>query len=253
MSYNPIDIFIPEDLKRQIVLKSINSDIVIRGEYIKEIAGVEKISGFLGISDSAIESLGDLIEITGNLWTSFHSVNSPLKSLNKLEKIGGEASFRYSNIENLGNLKYVGGKLSLRDTPIENLGNLEFVGGDLYLPKRLKDKVDLSRVKVVGKIKFWNDNKTKSKAIDKKTLGLVESKIEVPYWEHRYIYSASELDNASQKKSQFYHYFKDNFNKGLYLDIKGNDNYVFILFYDFLREYSIHQDIVKLDFTIRQH
>lgn len=247
MSYNPIDIFIQDDLKALIVSKSINSDIIIRGEYIKEISGVEKISGFLGISDSALESLGDLIEITGNVWTSFHSTKSPLKSLNKLEKVGGEASFRYSNIENLGNLKYVGGKLSLRDTPIEKLDNLEFVGGDLYLPKRLEGKVDLSRITVKGKIKFWNDNKSKSKPLDKTSLGLVESEIEIPYWAHKYIFSASELENANPKQVQYYHFFKRNFNNDIYIDIKGNDNYVFILFYDFIKEYNLHQSIEKLE------
>lgn len=87
-----------------------------------------------------------------------------------MEFVGGDMILRYSNIRDLGALKKVGGKLSLRDTDIENLGSLEFVGGDLYLPKRLEKEVDLSRVRVNGKIKFWNDYKKRDKLVPKSGL-----------------------------------------------------------------------------------
>jgi hypothetical protein len=112
MEYNPTDIFTQSDVEKLTNSNSINGDIVIRGEHLKKLEKVETINGFLGISDSDIESLGDLTDITGDFWTSFHTVFSPLKSLGRLEKIGGDASFRYSNLCDLGNLKYVGGKLS---------------------------------------------------------------------------------------------------------------------------------------------
>jgi hypothetical protein len=247
MTYNPVDIFISKDLKDQTVSKVINRDIIIRGQYLKKIEGVEKIFGSLGISDSTLESLGDLNEITGDFWTSFYTVQSPLKSLNSLEKIGGDASFRYSNLEDLGRLKSVGGKLSLRDTSITNLGNLQFVGGDLYLPKRLKDSINLSNINVGGKIQFWNDSKNKSKITDKVTLGLIESKVEIPYWEHKYIFSVNDLTSANAEQVKFYHFYKDSFNKGIFLNINGNDNYAFVLFYDLLSEYYHHRDIEKLE------
>ena len=246
MEYNPSDIFTQSDLEKIIKSNTIDRDIIIRGEHIRKLEKVEKILGFLGISDSSIESLGDLIEITGDFWTSFHTVFSPLNSLGQLEKVGGDASFRYSNISDLGNLKYVGGKLSLRDTPISNLGNLEFVGGDLYLPKRLKDTIDLSDVQVMGKIQFWNDSKTKKQITDKTALELEKSEIPIPYWAHEYVYSIDALRFASEEQKRYYDHFKNLFLNARFTDLEGNDNYVFILFYDIIDDYKKHEDISLL-------
>ncbi|MDP1744342.1 MAG: hypothetical protein Q8L90_02120 [Bacteroidota bacterium] len=243
MEYNPTDIFTQSDLQKLTTSNSINGNIVIRGEHLKKLEKVETIDGFLGISDSDIESLGDLTEITGDFWTSFHTVFSPLKSLGQLEKIGGDASFRYSNLSDLGNLKYVGGKLSLRDTPISDLGQLQFVGGDLYLPKRLKDNIDLNDIHVVGKIQFWNDSKSKKQIADKTSLNLRKSEIPVPYWTHQYVYSSDELTSASVEQKKFYDHFKKLFLENVFIDIEGNDNYSFILYYDLIREYYQHKDI----------
>jgi len=243
MEYNPTDIFTQSDLQKVTTSNSIRGDIVIRGEHLKRLEKVETIDGFLGISDSDIESLGDLTEITGDFWTSFHTVFSPLKSLGRLEKIGGDASFRYSNLSDLGNLKYVGGKLSLRDTPVSNLGQLEFVGGDLYLPKRLKDTIDLNDVHVVGKIQFWNDSKSKKQIVDKASLDLKKSEIPIPYWAHQYVYSIDALSNASIEQKKYYDHFKKLFLQNVFTHIEGNDNYTFILYYDLIREYYQHKDI----------
>ena len=247
MEYNPTDIFTQTDLEKLTTSNSISGDVVIRGEHLKKLEEVETIDGFLGISDSDIESLGDLIEITGDFWTSFHTVFSPLKSLGRLEKIGGDASFRYSNISDLGNLKYVGGKLSLRDTPISNLGQLQFVGGDLYLPKRLKGTIDLNDVQVVGKLQFWNDSKSKKQVVDKTSLNLKKSECPVPYWAHQYVYSSDALTSASVEQTKYYAYFKKLFLENVFIDIEGNDNYSFILYYDLIREYYQNKDIRLLE------
>lgn len=243
MEYNPTDIFTQSDLLKLTTSNLINADIVIRGEHLRKLEKVKTIDGFLGISDSDIESLGDLTEITGDFWTSFYTVFSPLKSLGRLEKIGGDASFRYSNLSDLGNLKYVGGKLSLRDTPISNLGQLQFVGGDLYLPKRLKDTIDLNDVHIVGKIQFWNDSKNKKQIVDKVSLDLKKSEIAVPYWAHQYVYSIDALANASVEQKKYYGHFKKQFTDNVFTDIEGNDNYTFILLYDLIGEYYQHKDI----------
>ena len=116
MTYDPKDIFTQDDLTRLIKSGTINKDIIIRGDYLQVLNGVEKVKGCLGISDSSLKSLGDLKEITGDFWMSSHTVFSRLTSLGKLEKIGGEVSLRYSNIIDLGALREVGGKFSLRDT-----------------------------------------------------------------------------------------------------------------------------------------
>ena len=72
----------------------------------------------------------------------------------------------------LGVLKKVGGKLSLRDTKVENLGVLEFVGGDLFLPIRMKNKIDFTNLTVKGNVKYWGDVKTEERieTVDDETL-----------------------------------------------------------------------------------
>jgi hypothetical protein len=246
MVYNPTNIFTESDLKKVSNSFEVNCDIVIRGEHIKSLSNIHKINGFLGISDSSIESLGELKEISGDFWTSFHTIFSSLKSLGNLEKIGGDASFRYSNISDLGKLKYVGGKLSLRDTQIENLGNLEYVGGDLYLPRRLKNLVDLEKIHIVGKIQFWKDNKNKKRINEKSNLNLTKSLTKVPYWRHEYIFSTNAILKCTSEQKYFYNHYKESFLNGTYIDIEGNDNYAFILFYDLIRDYYTHKDIKQL-------
>lgn len=244
MSYNPIDIYTNLDLKKFIVLNEIHSDIIIRGENIESLEGVEKVNGFLGLSDSSIQSLGSLNEVSSSFFISSNTVYSNIKSLDKLEFVGGDLILRYSNIEDLGSLKKVDGKLSLRDTQIENLGVLEFVGGDLFLPKKIEKSVDLSKITVIGKIRFWNDSKTREKVVPKSEMGYANFKNSVPHWKHSYVYSFSEIRDANSEQLGFYKVYKSNFLNGKYIDVKGNDNYSFILFYDLLENHNA--DIKKL-------
>lgn len=246
MTYNPINIFVQDDLRALIKSRLVNTDIIIRGEQLKILSGVVKINGFLGVSDSSLESLGELKEITGDFWMSFHTVFSTLISLGKVEKIGGEVSLRYSNIIDLGALKEVGGTLNLRDTVIKNLGFLKYVGGDLYLPKRLKGKIDLSKVTVNGKIRYWNDSKTKKTILPKAELGLVSYPNGVPYWQNQYFFSTIDLKKANQEQERFYEIYKQKFKNGEFLDLEGNDNYSFRLYYDLLKENSQLENIHRL-------
>ena len=240
MTYDPSDIFTQTDLRKLTKSGIINKDIIVRGEHLTILSGVEKIKGFLGISDSNLESLGDLKEVTGDFWMSSHTVFSRLTSLGKLEKIGGEVNLRYSNVIDLGALKEVGAKFNLRDTSIEDLGDLTYVGGDLYLPKRLQDKLDLTEITINGKVHYWNDSKTKKTIVPKEELGLVTYPNGVPHWKHQYVFSIRDLENANYEQQQFYKSYKQEFKNGVFLDIEGNDNYSFILYYDFLGENS-HQ------------
>ncbi|MFE3849422.1 hypothetical protein ACFX5D_15800 [Flavobacterium sp. LB3P45] len=242
----PINIFISLDLENYISSNIIEENIIIRGEQIKKLDGIKTIDGFLGICDSSIENLGELVEVKGDFWTSFNTIASPLKSLNKLEKIGGDALMRYSNINDLGNLSYVGGKLSLRDTKIKNLGKLKYVGGDLFLPMHLKDSIDLSNIEIIGKIQYWNDKKNRTEIFEKENLGLSKAELNVPYWKNQYIYSSEEIRNANQEQKSFYSYFKKNFENNKFIDLEGNHNYSFILYYDLLSQYYNHRHIDKL-------
>lgn len=69
----------------------------------------------------------------------------------------------------------------------------------------------------------------------------------VPYWEHYYVYSLNEINNATQEQKRFYTIFKNSFLIGEHLDLEGNLNYAFILLFDLLHEYDNHQDISKLE------
>jgi hypothetical protein len=87
------------------------------------------ITGDLDLSDTLIESLGNLTSVGGYLIL----FNTPIKSLGKLTSVGGGLYLDYSTIESLGNLTSVGNTLLLSQTPIESLGNLKWVGGNLVL------------------------------------------------------------------------------------------------------------------------
>lgn len=69
----------------------------------------------------------------------------------------------------------------------------------------------------------------------------------VPFWQHQYVYSYTDINSASHLQRQFYTVFKDKFLKGEYLDLEGNSNYVFILLFDLLNEhYETHNDLALL-------
>lgn len=238
----PTNIYTNNELVSIANLNTIACDIVIRGEYIKNLGEITKINGSLGFSESTIEKLGNLKEVTGNFWISSRTVYSNLTSLQKLEIIGGDLQLRYSNIKELGSLKRVGGKLTLRDTPIKSLGSLKYVGGDLYLPKRLENEIDISNIEVKGKVRFWNDSKSRIKAIPKNQLGLKTFDGHIPFWKHKYIHSFKEITECDLDQKHFYKQFKQHFLKGEYIDLKGNDNYSFILLYDLVENNSLEID-----------
>ena len=76
---------------------------------------------------------------------------------------------------------------------------------------------------------------------------LTKSSSGVPYWEHEYIYSVSELDYASKSQKAFYQYFKNAFLNEVLIDIEANSNYAFILLFDLQNEYKTHQNILRLE------
>lgn len=73
-----------------------------------------------------------------------------------------------------------------------------------------------------------------------------------PYWGQSYVYSFSELRQATKEQKQFYIYLKNRVVNGEYVDIQGNSNYAFILYFDLINEYENHRNIELLDrqFTV---
>ncbi|TXE13480.1 tellurite resistance TerB C-terminal domain-containing protein [Algoriphagus aquimarinus] len=74
--------------------------------------------------------------------------------------------------------------------------------------------------------------------------------MQVPTWNHKYIYSKSDLNSATSEQKIFYHHFKQNFLNGTSLDLLGNTNYAFVLLFDLLDDYRNHQNFNLLDSQI---
>jgi len=70
---------------------------------------------------------------------------------------------------------------------------------------------------------------------------------EVPFWNQFYVYSYDDIDRASKIQKQFYFHFRSKTIKGERVDIRGNTNYAFILYFDFLKEYENDQNIQVLE------
>lgn len=87
--------------------------------------------------------------------------------------------------------------------------------------------------------------------IDPPHIILKKYSLEVPYWPHKYVYSYSDLNNASFEQKKFYNILKINFLNGNYFDLEGNTNYAFILLFDLLKDYDIHKDISKLESQLK--
>lgn len=83
--------------------------------------------------------------------------------------------------------------------------------------------------------------------IIKKDTNLIKYMPGVPYWQHQYVYSFSELTNATPAQKQFYFYFKNSFLTGVYYDLEGNSNYCFILLFNLLDEYDGHKSLTLLE------
>lgn len=230
-----IDVYTHEEFTKAISLgNKIQCDIVIREGRVENLSPVTTIEGSLGLSDCNIESLSPIKVVLGEIWCSYHNKKPVLKTLGTLQRVEGNANFRYMPLESLGDLEYVGGNLSLRDTNISDLGKLNYVGGGLFLPKRLKGIVDLSNVSVGGQIRYWNDvaKNDSNDVIDEREPILTKSTIQVPYWEHTYIYPNHCISQESAEIRRFYSYFKECFENGILLDTEGCSNYYFVLAFD---------------------
>jgi len=244
MDSNPIDIYTIFDLNRFIISKEIHADIIIRDGNIKSLGDIEKANGLFGLCDSNIEDLGNLKEVAGDFFISSHTVHSKLKSLGNLEIIHGDLNLRYSDVEDLGKLKKVEGNVNLRDTNIKNLGLLEFVGGDLFLPKRIEKEIDLTNIIINGQVRFWNDSKSRKEIAIKSDMGYFNFQDDIPRWTNTYIYCYNDIQGANEEQFTFYRKFKIFFLSGNFIDLNGNDNYAFLLFYDLIENHN--SDVFQL-------
>lgn len=153
-----------DKIKYCLAFGKIPGSVIFRdNDKIETLGNIEEINGDLGFSDTSMKDLGKLKRVEGSIWIaqSDNGIFTNLKSLQELEFVGGDLNIKNSNIESLGKLKHVGGNLNLRQTFIKTLGNLDFIGGNLLLPKELKKEIDVSKVKIGGKIKYFDDRSLK--------------------------------------------------------------------------------------------
>ena len=61
-----VDIYSEKDLAAVIVDGEIKTSVVLRGSGVKSLGCVQVVHGDLGLSDSVLESLGELREIRGD-------------------------------------------------------------------------------------------------------------------------------------------------------------------------------------------
>ena len=94
-----------------------------------------KLLDNLDLSNSPIESLGNLQSVGGSLYLR----NTPIKSLDNLQSVGGYLNLSNTPIESLGNLMSVGGYLDLKNTPLskkytkEEIRQMVNVKGNIFI------------------------------------------------------------------------------------------------------------------------
>ena len=115
--------------------------------------------------------------------------------------------------------------------------------GDFIL-KQKKEEIDISDSSSKSINAYSNSNS--------KTRNKDNSIIEVPEWKNQYVYSLSEINQASNKQKEFYYIFRYSFLKGDYIDLKSNTNYAFILLFDIQNEYEKDKNLLKLEAHLKK-
>lgn len=207
----------------------VHHSLSISGEQIVTFNKIKIIKGDLIFSDSKIKSLGSIQEVHGDLWIS-----------NRHFKI---------DLTSLGSLKLVKGDLSLHNTSISDLGCLESVEGLLRLPKTFKNKIDVSNINIGDRIIFSEPIRKNPYYYKTKPTKIYEGVI--PFWHSTYMalkgfYSSPSelLANATTDQKSFYYIFKDGFYNEEYYDLEGNTNYLYILYFDIIKNF----DFSKLEY-----
>ena len=118
---------------------------------------IEEIDGDLGFVNSSVQNLGDLKRVNGSFWI-WGKYPSKLRSLSKLEFVGGDLNLKKSNIVDLGNLEHVGGNLNLRNMNYLDLSGIKSIGKNLLLSKSLKGKTKIDHINIGGSVRYYKDD-----------------------------------------------------------------------------------------------
>ena len=124
-----------------------NNDWNILQKFLESQGNPRYSIGDLSLSETKIETLGNLVRVEGDL--DLESCQN-LESLGNLEYVGGWLDLKGTDIETLGNLNYVGDTLDLESCQnFESLGNLKSVAGYFNL-RNCKNLQSLGDLKHVG-------------------------------------------------------------------------------------------------------
>jgi TM2 domain-containing membrane protein YozV len=144
----------------------------------------------------------------------------------------------------------------------EDKFNIKYNGGIIPIKKPIfktqKIKVkQFSRHTNVSPNSKWEHKSTDQSIIDinaekldltiEQSASSKETASEPPFWGHTYIYSYDEILHATKAQKKYYYQFKYKVLNNEFVDIQGNSNYAFILYFDMLNEYENHLDIKLLE------
>jgi hypothetical protein len=123
----------------------------------------------------------------------------------------------------------------------------------LSILKSLPAEYSAQRVQIVGEKPIMPPEEDDVIDVDTevKPASYEKNSFVVPVWAHQYVYSASELRQASQEQQAFYARYKADFLKGHHWDLQGNTNYGFILMFELLADYQRHKDLNLLEYQLR--
>ncbi len=236
-----IDIYTQNDIDKISKNGIIDDSIVIRGRNLKVLKNVKKINGDLGLSETLLESLGDVEIITGDLWHSHHYTKPQIKTLGNLTRVGKSAHLSDLPIADIGKLEYVGGNLVLKNIDITSLNGLSYIGGNLHLCSTTRNNITVEHIKICGNIKYWKPTNKHSATLSPQ---LINTHTDIPRWQKQYVYNSSDIYKESNEVIKFYTLFKSSFLSQKSIDIEDNYGYVFTLLYDLINTYKTQSDIL---------
>jgi|GEM_PF-1136487 len=248
------EIYTYEQLHSIIKNGVITESFWVSNSSVNKLLGVKEIkigpSGIVHFKN--LTDIGDLeyIDCEFSFWGNINSLKklkfvggtlrfgAPIRTLGNLREVEGDLRPTTNELEDLGELVRVGGTADFRGMiHLKQLGKLKEVGENLNLVKSLKEKYDLAKISVKGRIVFWN-KPSKYYQDD----SLIKDRTPPP-WEYVNPYEFEKyLVKPAAPQLEFYEYFKSNFQSGVFVDVGGMRNYVRYFIYEQLQDYHRHQN-----------
>ncbi len=229
-----------------------------------------------------LEPLGNLINLNRlRCVSTMVSDLKPLNHLKNLEKLSCSET-KITDLEPLRNLQKLE-YINIRDTqvsslePLKNLINLQHIGCSNTQVTSIKPLIDLKKLNCIHiygcpikgsnhtirfnnykEVKFFIENterrdefilnkdrihyKKIEESLDIQLVDYKNKSLYVPEWKGYW----PILEYASDKQKEFYDFWKEQFEKNIIVDIKGNLCYLFVYIYSIIKHFINDKDINKL-------